>query len=648
MRQFRRRVGRRPLLAGAAAFVLALGALVAPGASADTATAIDLQPESTQQTMDGFGFSAAFQRTGQLEQLSDAKRAEATELLLGDSGVDPSILRLGIGGQSTPPYDWMLSIQPTDPGGPAATPQYTWDGKDNGQVWFAKAAQDAGVEYIYGNAWTAPGYMKTNNNAANGGVLCGLSGTTCASGDWKTAYANYLVAWADFYEQEGVTIDGLAFTNEPDYTSNYESMRFTPTQAAEFVKTFGPIADAAGYDTVCCESFGWNQGKNYHSAVMSDPDASKWIDILTAHSYASRSDSPYETAGSLWMSEWASSATGGPFNPNWDQGSPGVATDGIKMADHMMDSLTRANVTGYLWWLGVSQGASASLMVVDVPNDTYSVASRLYGMAAFSRFIRPEAVRFDAVHSVAGLKVAAFDNADGSRVVQLLNTTFDPIESDIDLDSQPTAYLNDQTHELAVSDTVAVTADGKTNLSLPARSLVTLVLEPEAPEAGDGIPLRATVDEAGPGFLTMTVAEYGERVDLGQGVNLGDRLRFEAALPIVTVTDSRNAEQAGEGGWALTGQSSDFVNGSETITANHLGWTPSLTAPRAGQSAGSAVATVLDGGPGLAVPASLATADSTGRTGSTAVGASLRLDAPVDAAPGQYDATLAVSLFPVD
>ena len=45
----------------------------------------------------------------------------------------------------TDPYDLMKSIQPTDPGGPTAPPQYTWDGFDGGQVWLAKQAKAASM-----------------------------------------------------------------------------------------------------------------------------------------------------------------------------------------------------------------------------------------------------------------------------------------------------------------------------------------------------------------------------------------------------------------------------------------------------------------------------------------------------------------------
>ena len=58
--------------------------------------------------------------------------------------------------------------------------------------------------------------------------------------EWRLAeaYANYLIQYTKFYAQEGIRITDLAFTNEPNFTSDYSSMRFTPAQAAEFAKVW--------------------------------------------------------------------------------------------------------------------------------------------------------------------------------------------------------------------------------------------------------------------------------------------------------------------------------------------------------------------------------------------------------------------------
>lgn len=468
------------VLATTAATCLVGGALL-PGAAGPAAadqgrpgTAIDLRPRDRHQTVEGFGFSSAFQRASLLHQISEPQRSEALDLLLGRDGAAPDILRIGIGGQSHDTYDVMLSIQPEDPGGPDAEPRYQWDGWDNGSVWFAQEAKARGVERFYGNAWTAPAYMKTNGSAVRGGALCGLADATCASGDWTEAYANYLVAWADFYGQEGIDIESIAFTNEPDWTASYESMLFTPAQAAEFTGIVGPVAKRAGYGVVCCDSFGWEQGKPYLEALQADRRAWRYLDAYSAHSYASRSATPAGTNKPVWMSEWASSASAAGWNENWD-GGQGVSTDGIVMAEHMHDSLAQAEVTAYLWWLGVSQGASASLIQADVAGDTYRVSSRYYVFSAFSRFIDPGAVRFGVEHKTDGLKISAYRNPDGSRVVEILNLNQAPVSTDIDLPSPVTTYLTDNDHDLEQVDTIATRSRGATGLELPARSLVTLV-----------------------------------------------------------------------------------------------------------------------------------------------------------------------------
>ena len=112
----------------------------------------------------------------------------------------------------------MNTIEPKSPGSPTAAPNYVWDGKDSGQLWVAQQAVKYGVKTFYANAWSAPGYMKTNNNENNGGYLCGVSGHTCTSGDWTKAYADYLIQYVKYYAAAGVNITHLGFLNEPEFS----------------------------------------------------------------------------------------------------------------------------------------------------------------------------------------------------------------------------------------------------------------------------------------------------------------------------------------------------------------------------------------------------------------------------------------------
>jgi O-glycosyl hydrolase len=184
------------------------------------ATTLTVNLGQTYQTMDGFGVSEAFQRAVTIQKLSEPERRRALDLLFDvTKGAGLSILRNGIGSSPDMRDDHMVSIQPRSPGGPQSAPKYTWDGSDNGQLWVStEAVHTYGVKTIYANAWSAPGYMKTNGDDANGGTLCGLPGASCSSGDWRQAYADYLVEYVKYYTAANITITHLGFVNEPDLT----------------------------------------------------------------------------------------------------------------------------------------------------------------------------------------------------------------------------------------------------------------------------------------------------------------------------------------------------------------------------------------------------------------------------------------------
>lgn len=178
------------------------------------ATSITVNLDETYQTMDGFGFSQAFGRANDLYNLKGSLRTYALDLLFSTTtGAGMSILRnrIGSGGSGD-------SIEPNSPGSPSGNPTYVWDGSDTNQVWVSQQAKAYGVKNFYADAWSAPGFMKTNGNEANGGYLCGVSGESCSSGDWKQAYANLIVQYIKDYQSEGIDINYVGFLNEPDFT----------------------------------------------------------------------------------------------------------------------------------------------------------------------------------------------------------------------------------------------------------------------------------------------------------------------------------------------------------------------------------------------------------------------------------------------
>lgn len=438
-----------------AAAVLAASTVIAAPASAAGTSVITVSDHARQQEIDGFGIATAFDRVELLRDLSPEQQREIFGLWFDrTSGAGLSILRLGIG--SSPlgsPYDKMISIEPNDPGGPDAPPQYIWDGDDNGQVWAAKVAQSYGVRRFYADAWSAPGYMKTNGDENNGGMV---------KPEWEAAYARYLAQYTRFYAQEGIRITDLGFTNEPDFTAPYASMRYTPAQAAEFIKVLGPIAK--GVNLACCDSFGWDQAKDYTAAIAADPQARRWVKTYTGHVYASPATSPQPTNRKTWMTEW--NPSGSTWNENWDDAS---GYDGFAVAQNIHNALTLGDVSAYVYWVGDSLGATRAPIQIDQVNHTYHVSKRLWAIAAYSRFIRPGAVRLDTSVTDPALQVSAFRNDDGATVVEVLNTGTAPITWQ-HVHGRATAYLTDTTHSLAPTPVT-----GRT-VTLQPRALTTIVI----------------------------------------------------------------------------------------------------------------------------------------------------------------------------
>lgn len=180
--------------------LLAQHALAGPALGAEhletrQSASITVNTAQTFQTMDGFGFSEAFSFVNGLFNLPSAAQTQGLDFLFNPTtGAGLTIVRNRIPSGSD-------SIAPNSPGSPTAAPKYVSIGTDDNQIWFSQKAQSYGIKTFYADAWSAPGYMKTNGNEAGGGYLCGVTGETCASGDWRQAYANYLVQYIKDYRK---------------------------------------------------------------------------------------------------------------------------------------------------------------------------------------------------------------------------------------------------------------------------------------------------------------------------------------------------------------------------------------------------------------------------------------------------------------
>jgi glucuronoarabinoxylan endo-1,4-beta-xylanase len=466
--------------AAMAAVAVLVGCLVAAGqGTAFAASAVTIDGGRTRQRIDGFGISEAFGQANAIRNVSDsALRTRMLDLLFSPAaGAGFSILRNLI------PSDPNHTMVPNPPANPSTPTTYVWDGNNDatdwGQLWLTKQAVRYGVSTIYNDAWSAPGYMKTNNNEANGGMLCGVPGASCGSGDWRQAYANYLVHNVRNYASAGIKVPYLGFANEPTFTAGYSSMLVNPAQAADFAKILAATVRSAGLSTkvTCCDALGWNSLPGYTSAVLGDSAAASAVGLFTSHGYSAGPNSVINTGGKpVWQSEWSNGQ--GTFNVAWDDNS---AESGFRWAQNIHTGLTAANLNAFLYWWGISNSTSSNGALIQLNGTTLNPSKRYAAFVNYSKFIRPGAVRVDATSPDTNLKVSAFKNIDGSVAIVVLNAAATATQTSFTLPrtgitaGSATPYLTNGSNDTARQRPITVTASGF-SASVPARSLVTYTI----------------------------------------------------------------------------------------------------------------------------------------------------------------------------
>ncbi|MGB8876664.1 MAG: glycoside hydrolase family 30 beta sandwich domain-containing protein [Solirubrobacteraceae bacterium] len=460
---------------------------VATTGSSSTATAaVTINAAKRYQRIAGFGVSEGFGQAKALMNAPASVQKQVLSLLYSPTnGAGLTILRNEISA------DAGFTIEPKAPSGPNTKPSYLTlaevDG-DQGQLWFVKQIRaDFGISDVFADAWSAPGFMKTNDSAIRGGTVCGVPGASCKSGDWRQAYANYLVQYARDYAAAGVPLTYVGPENEANPPPGVQgaggpppqdSMIMTPAQTANFIAILGATLARSGLSTraECCASISWNYAQTYAAAIETDEAANAATALFTSHGYFVPLDSPLKGwSKPVWETEWAPFDTG-PFDPAWDDGSQ---LSGFTWAQNIYTGVTAANLAAFLYLWGANTSTTTvtgpNTGLLDVEGDTVATSGRLWAFASYSRFIRPGAVRIGTTTTRPGLEVSAFRNSDGSVAVVVLNSAHSRQVATFSLRGLDAAhvkwYLTDTTNELSAQTPITVKNSAFT-ATLPPRSLV--------------------------------------------------------------------------------------------------------------------------------------------------------------------------------
>lgn len=331
----------------------------------------------------------------------------------------------------------------------------------NSAVANAKRAKKYGA-YVFASPWSPPASWKDNNSDTNGGALL-----ESRYADW----ANFLNSFISKMKDNGVKIDGISLQNEPDYTTNYQSCRWTSEQFVNFLKKYGSKINA---QIICPEDV--HLTHSYIDPILNDPDACKELDIVGGHFYGWNGSSyplAAEKGKEVWMTEYLINERQQNQNINIDW-----QNDAFLFAKSVNDAML-ANISAWVHYsLKRYYGCLGDGQYGTKDNQ---ITKRGYILSHFAKYVTGST---RVSHSfggrgAAGIYGSAYVSVTGDSVIYMvMNPTSNDIDMTFRLPFESKSGLSVVTTESVNMKKTSLKYDAKTAApveTIPASSVSTLI-----------------------------------------------------------------------------------------------------------------------------------------------------------------------------
>ena len=240
---------------------------------------INLYPDSTFQSMDGFGFTLSQGSASHLLAMSDSARQSVLQELFGSGEKDIRIsyLRLAVAASDLNAfpfsYNDLKDPRATDP----TLSQFSLSYDTLDVLPILKQILEVNPQIkLMASPWSPPTWMKDNRDTRGGSLLP----------EFEASYAQYLVKYIQEMDKQGFTIDALTIQNEPLHPGNNPSLLMLADQQARFIgQHLGPAFRQAGIQTKIVIYDHNADRPDYPISVLSDPKANPFIDGAAFHLY---------------------------------------------------------------------------------------------------------------------------------------------------------------------------------------------------------------------------------------------------------------------------------------------------------------------------------------------------------------------------
>ena len=430
---------------------------------------ITLNPSLQFQQITGFGGAFTESSAFLLNQLSIEKRNDILKAYFSNEGAQYSLTRTHMNS-----CDFSLSQYSYTPiAGDTALVHFSIQEDMNDIIPMIHDAQKFSTEgfKVLASPWTAPPWMKDNNDWLGGKLLKSYYPT------WALFFSKYAKAYA----KEGIEIWGFTVENEPlGNNSQWESMHYSAEEMADFVKNY--LGPQFKKDNITAKLLVFDQNKGgelneWANVLLNDKELLPFIYGTAVHWYAGTTDWFPESLINThnlapdkhiihteacidsdvphWQDDkwyWTKEATDWGFD--WaPEDQKWLHPKYVPVYRYAKDIIGCLNsyVEGWIDWnmvLDTNGGPNWAKnwcnapVIVDIDKDEVYYTPLYYTLSHFSKFIRPEARRINFETNDNQIEVTAVKNTDGSIVIVVLNTSSK--EKAIEI------LLEDQTVNLAI------------------------------------------------------------------------------------------------------------------------------------------------------------------------------------------------------
>lgn len=382
-----------------------------------TGPLIRIHPETTFQTIDGFGYTLTGGSARLLNEMDPNARRAVLEELFGIEGnsIGVSYLRLSIGASDL--SDSVFTYNDLPPGKTDQEMEHFSIGME--KVHLIPVLKEILSIFpqmkIMGSPWTPPVWMKTNNHSIGGSL----------KPEFYDAYALYFVKYIQAMQKEGINIDAITVQNEPLHPGNNPSLLMKAHEQAAFIRqSLGPAFRDHEINTRIV-IYDHNADRiDYPLEVLADEEARQYIDGTAFHLYGGRVNDiskvheAYPDKNLYFTEQWVGHPQDFPNDMAWH-------------VRELIVGATRNWCRNILQWNLAADpeqkphtpgGCTRCLGAITIDGNEIERNVAYYIIAHASRFVRPGSVRIDS-DVVRGLPNVAFTTPSNETVLIVLNDT---------------------------------------------------------------------------------------------------------------------------------------------------------------------------------------------------------------------------------